>query len=151
VTNQLGVDWLQRHLGGDYRVHLLENQSPEAIHIDTTFMPLAPGKVLVNPVFLDVNRLPSILRSWELLIPPEPVPVVNDQLRVMSEWGSINLLMLDQERVVVEKRQEPLIRALKNWGFKPIPCAFEAYYPFLGSFHCATLDIRRRGELRSYF
>jgi glycine amidinotransferase len=53
--------------------------------------------------------------------------------------------------VVVEKRQEPLIQALKGWGFKPIPCAFESYYPFLGSFHCATLDIRRRGELQSYF
>ena len=29
---------------------------------------------------------------------------------------------------------------------KPLPCAFENYYPFWGSFHCATLDIRRRGE-----
>jgi len=48
--------------------------------------------------------------------------------------------MLDEERIIVEKRQEPLIKALKNWGFKPIPCAFENYFPFLGSFHCATLD-----------
>ena len=59
--------------------------------------------------------------------------------------------MLDEERVIVEKRQEPLIKALKSWGFKPIPCSFENYFPFLGSFHCATLDIRRRGELQSYF
>ena len=59
--------------------------------------------------------------------------------------------MLDEERVIVEARQEPLIRALTDWGFRPIPCSFEAYYPFLGSFHCATLDVRRRGELRSYF
>jgi glycine amidinotransferase len=59
--------------------------------------------------------------------------------------------MLDEKRVVVEKRQEPLIKALKDWGFSPIPCSFEAYYPFMGSFHCATLDIRRRGTLQSYF
>jgi glycine amidinotransferase len=151
VTNRMGIDWLQRHLGEGYRLHLIENLSPEAIHIDTTFMPLAPGKVLVNPEYLDLNKLPGILRSWELLIPPEPVPVVNDPLRIVSKWGGLNVLMLDQERVVVEERQEPLIHALKNWGFKPIPCAFEAYYPFLGSFHCSTLDIRRRGVLRSYF
>jgi len=25
------------------------------------------------------------------------------------------------------------------------------YKPFGGSFHCATLDIRRRGTLQSYF
>ncbi len=151
VTNQMGVDWLQRHLGGGYRVHLIENLSSEAIHIDTTFMPLAPGKALVSPKFLNMNRLPSILQKWDLLVPPDPIPTVHDPLRLMSEWGMINVLMLDQERIVVEKRQESLIRALKDWGFKPIPCSFEAYYPFLGSFHCSTLDVRRRGELLSYF
>ncbi len=53
-------------------------------------------------------------------------------------------------RIIVEERQEPLICALKEWGLKPIPCAFEDYYPFIGGFHCATLDVRRRGELQSY-
>ena len=32
------------------------------MHIDTTFVPLAPGKVLVNPDFIDVDRLPPILK-----------------------------------------------------------------------------------------
>jgi glycine amidinotransferase len=151
VTNHLGIEWLRRHLGGGYRVHVLENRAPDAIHIDTSFVPLAPGKVLVNPEYVDVERLPAVLRRWECLIPPEPVPIVGDPLGMMSRWGGLNVLMLDEERVIVEQRQEPLIRALRDWGFRPIPCAFEAYYPFLGSFHCATLDIRRRGELKSYF
>ncbi len=150
VTNQFGITWLQRHLGDEYRIHTLKNRSPEAIHIDTTFMPLAPGKVLVNPEYLDIDQLPDILKSWELLIAPEP-PALSDPLCGVSEWAGVNVLMLDEERVIVEKKQEPLIKALKEWGFKPIPCAFEHYYPFLGSFHCATLDIRRRGELQSYF
>jgi glycine amidinotransferase len=151
VTNQLGIDWLQSHLGDGYRVHVLENTSPEAIHIDTTFMPLAPGKVLVSPDYLDLNKLPSVLKNWDVLVPPEPVPVIHDPLRLVSKWIAINVLMLDEERIIVEKRQEPLIQALENWGFKPIPCSFESYYPFLGSFHCSTLDIRRRGTLQSYF
>ncbi|MDE3091848.1 MAG: amidinotransferase, partial [Chloroflexota bacterium] len=107
VTNQLGIDWLQNHLGDGYRVHVLENRSPETIHIDTTFMPLAPGKVLVSPDYLDLNKLPSILKSWDVLVPPEPVPVIHDPLRLVSEWAAINVLMLDEERIIVEKRQEP--------------------------------------------
>ncbi len=152
VTNRFGIEWLERHLGDGYRIHILESRCPEAIHIDTTFMPLAPGKVLVNPEYLDLGNLPSILKSWDLLVMPTPLPVIKgDPLRVVSDWAGVNVLMLDEERMVVERNQEPLINALRGWGFKPIPCPFEAYYSFLGSFHCATLDIRRRGELQSYF
>ncbi len=32
-----------------------------------------------------------------------------------------------------------------------IPCAFDRVYPVGGSFHCCTTDVRREGELRSYF
>ena len=42
-------------------------------------------------------------------------------------------------------------QTLKGWGFEPIPCPFMNYKIFGGGFHCATLDIRRRGELQSYF
>mgnify|MGYP003298904831 CR=1 FL=1 len=38
----------------------------------------------------------------------------------------------------------------KNWGFTPIPCSFRNFNSFGGSFHCATLDVRRRGKLESY-
>ena len=71
-----------------------------AIHIDTTFMPLAPGKVLVNPEYLDVDKLPSILNSWDLLIPPAP-PAQDDPLSGVSHWAGINVLMLDEERVQI--------------------------------------------------
>lgn len=150
VTNDLGILWLERHLGEDYRIHILETRNPEAIHIDTTFMPLAPGKVLVSPEYLDVKKLPAILKTADILAAPEPYPN-KDPVKAVSKWIAINVLMLDEKRVIVEKSQEPMIKAFKNWGFTPIPCAFEHYYPFLGGFHCATLDIRRRGELQSYF
>jgi len=149
VTNAMGIAWLQRHLGEGYRVHTLRNRSAEAIHIDTTFMPLAPGKVLVNPEYLDFDALPPVLDGWDLLVAPEPPPLT-DPMCGVSEWAGINVLMLDERRVVVEARQAPLIKALTGWGFDPIPLPFEHYYPLLGSFHCATLDIRRRGQLRSY-
>ena len=150
VTNRLGIEWLQRHLGDGFRVHAIESRNPEAIHIDTTMILLGPGRLLISPDYIDPKRLPRALRHWEVLVAPEPVPTRHDPLQIMSKWGAINVLMLDHERVIVEERQEPLIRALRGWGLQPIPLPFEAYYPFLGGFHCATLDVRRRGTLESY-
>jgi glycine amidinotransferase len=153
VTNQSGIEWLRRHLGAGFRIHEIASRCRQPMHIDSTFMPLAPGKVLVNPDYCDVERLPPILRSWELLIAPRPDPVggVMSRISMCSPWTSINVLMLDERRVIVDKSQVTLIRALKDWGFEPIACAFLSYGPFGGSFHCATLDVRRRGALQSYF
>jgi glycine amidinotransferase len=153
VTNYSGVEWLRRHLGSEYRIHEIPSLCTQPMHIDTTFMPLAPGKVLVNPEYCDVKRLPPVLKSWDVLVAPQPDPfgTANTRVSTVSRWCSINVLMLDQERVVVHESQVSLSKALKDWGFKPIPCSFHNYRPFGGSFHCATLDIRRRGTLQSYF
>ena len=153
VTNRMGIEWLQRHLGSGFRIHELQSRAPEPMHIDTTFIPLAPGKVLVNPDFLDVAQLPPILKTWDVLVAPRPDPVegIMSTLSMCSAWLSLNVLMLDEERVVVDTSQVTLIGALKDWGFKPIRCPFPSYGAFGGSFHCATLDVRRRGELKSYF
>lgn len=152
VTNSLGIEWVRRHLGDEYRVHEVQSLSPQAVHIDTTLVPLAPGKVLVNPLFIDVDNLPDYFKSWDILLAPKPnrTPMTLYDTKVISQWVNMNVLSLDEERVIVEKSQESMIQALKDWGFKPIPCEFESYYPFMGSFHCATLDVRRRGVLRSY-
>jgi glycine amidinotransferase len=153
VTNKLGIEWLRRHLGSGFRVHELESRSRQPMHIDSTFMPLAPGKVLVNPEYLDIQQLPPILKTWDVLVAPRPDPVegIMTKLSMCSQWASINVLMLDEQRVVVDKSQVTLISALKEWGFVPIPCALLSYGAFGGSFHCAALDVRRRGNLQSYF
>jgi glycine amidinotransferase len=62
----------------------------------------------------------------------------------------MNILMLDERRVVVEAHDEPMIRAFESWGFDPVPCPFRNFNSFGGSFHCATIDIRRRGLLERY-
>jgi glycine amidinotransferase len=154
VTNEAGIRWLRRHLGErGLRVHELESRCNRPAHIDTTFVPLAPGKVLVNPDFIDVDRLPSILKRWDVLIAPRPDPVddLMAKFSMCSPWTSINVLMLDHRHVVVEASQPTLHRSLKDWGFEPLPLPFLAYGPFGGAFHCATLDTRRQGGLEHYF
>ena len=154
VTNRGGIEWVRRHLGErGFRVHELPSICRQPMHIDSTFVPLAPGKVLVNPDFLDLERLPPILKRWDVLVAPRPDPV-NDavaRISMCSPWSSINVLMLDERRVVVEASQPTLHRALRDWGFEPMPLPFIGYGPFGGSFHCATLDVRRDGALRDWF
>ena len=68
-----------------------------------------------------------------------------------SRWISTNVLMLDERRVLVEEGETSLIERFETWGFEPIPCPFRTVNTFGGGFHCATLDVRRRGALEDYF
>ena len=149
VTNALGIEWLRRHLGDTYRIHEIEVRDPHPMHIDATLMPLAPGKLLINPE--RVPKVPPLFRTWDVLAAPRPAFAIDHPLYMSSRWLSMNLLMLDEERVLVERQEEDLARQLRDWGFQPIRCNFTNFYAFGGAFHCATLDVRRRGILQSYF
>lgn len=147
VTNEIGIEWLRRHLGSGYRIHRIEVHDTHPMHIDASLVPLAPGKLLINPE--RVRKIPELFRRWDIFEAPQSAH--DDPLPMCSRWISMNVLSLDEKRVVVERGEEPLIRALKDWGFEPILCPFRGFNLFGGAFHCATLDVRRRGELKSYF
>jgi glycine amidinotransferase len=149
VTNRFGIEWLTRHLGDQYRVHVVELDDPHPMHIDASLMPLAPGKLLVNP--LRVPKVPDIFAGWDVLRAPTPVISDSHPLYLTSKWLNMNVLMIDEQRVLVEREDEPMISALRDWGMTPIPCSFRHVNSLGGSFHCATLDIRRCGTLQSYF
>jgi glycine amidinotransferase len=147
VTNESGIAWLERHLAPTYSVHRVEFDDPKAVHIDATWVPVAPGRVLVNPD-RPIRQPPDCLRKsgWEFLEAPRRVGPIAPGTR----WLSMNVLMLDERRMIVEREEEPFIRAAKDWGFEPIPVSFRNVFPFGGGFHCFTCDIRRRGTLQSY-
>lgn len=149
VTNAFGIEWLRRHLGDDYRVHVLAFDDLHPMHIDATLVPLAPGRVLVNPD--RVKALPDLFRDWEVLEAPAPAHRPGDTNYMCSAWISMNVLMLDPQRVCVEETETPLIDAFRRWGFEPVPCALRNFNTFGGGFHCCTLDVRRTGTLESYF
>jgi len=119
------------------------------MHIDASFMPIAPGKVLINPE--RVKSIPEMFKQWDILVAPPPSMPDSQVLYMTSKWLNVNIFMLDERRVIVEKNDDDLIKAFQRWGFTPIPCHFRNFNTFGGSFHCATLDVRRRGVLESYF
>lgn len=149
VTNAKGIEWVRRHIEPDFMVHEVEFDDTHPMHIDTTFVPLAPGKVLINPSW--VKRIPPMFESWEVLTPPPPTHSEDHALYFSSDWLTLNMLSIDEKRIIVEEQEQPLIDMLKKAGFEPIPIPFRNFYPFGGSVHCATLDVRRDGTLQSYF
>lgn len=149
--NRFGIEWLQRHLGDDYRVHEVKVYDTHPMHIDATFYPLAPGKLLINPE--RVKKVPEMFEKsgWDILECPEPMMPPSHPMYNASRWICMNVLMLDEKRVIVSGEEKRLIKALKDWGFEPIPCNFYDFETIAGGLHCATVDIRRRGKLESYF
>ena len=49
VTNNMGIQWMRNHLGPRYNVHVLSFHDFNPIHIDTLFILIGPGRVIVNP------------------------------------------------------------------------------------------------------
>jgi glycine amidinotransferase len=168
VTNMFGIEWMRRHLGPDYTIHVLDFQDKNAMHIDGTFVPLGPGKLLVNPkrpcVTGKLNqrysydghsrdyKLPDMFKGWDVFMAETPLLPASHPLYFTSPWtASCNVIMLDHERVCVEAHETTTIKKFEEWGFKPVLVPFRNFLPFGGSFHCATTDVRRRGTLQSYF
>jgi glycine amidinotransferase len=152
VSNQFGADWLQRHLGPGFRVHRIRFREPLPTHIGTTLVPIRPGVVLVNPDRPCVDDSFELFRAngWQLVEAPRSVRSGRNA-RDVSNWISMNVLMLDERTAVVEAAETPTIALLESLGCEVLPCAFDRVYAFGGSFHCCTTDVVREGELRSYF
>jgi glycine amidinotransferase len=147
VTNQFGISWLARSLGPEYSIHVVDVNDPHAMHIDATIVPLAPGKLLVHPRRFIPN---SLFTGWEIRRAPSPALPARWPLYFSSAWLSMNVLSLDAQTVVVEQNETSLIEMLTAWGFDCVGVPFRHVYTFGGSVHCATLDIRRRGELTTH-
>jgi glycine amidinotransferase len=154
VSNQFGADWLQRHLGPDFRIHRIEFHDRMPQHLDTTFVPLRPYLAIVNPERPFKAGSASLLQEngWKLVEPP---PSIRNggapHARDVSIWISLNILSLDENTVVVDEAEQPLIDFLCDLGCDVLTCKFDAVFRFGGSFHCCTTDIRRAGTLQSYF
>lgn len=149
VTNQFGIEWLRRHLGSKYRVHEINVCDSHPMHIDATFVPLNPGTILINKSRCPV--LPDMFKGWNVIEAPEPTLSKSHTLYMSSNWLSVNTLMLDHNRILIEEQEKPLGEILTRQGFEVIPCPFRNFNSFGGSFHCATCDVRRKGDLECYF
>lgn len=148
-NHKMGLKWLSRHLGDAYRVHEINVTDN---HVDGRILPLKPGVLLVNRK-VKVDLLPKELQKWDIIWydPKEISDDADKNLLLASTSIGMNVLSLDQKKIIVQDTQEKLIKSLKDAGFEPIPCRWRHGRILGGGFHCMTLDIRRQSKLEAYF
>lgn len=149
-NHRMGAAWLQRHLGPEYRVHEINIADH---HIDAMLVALRPGMLLVEKG-ISLEQLPEPLRRWDVIwyTPRENVEYrSSDGTPFLASTAiGMNVLSIDEEKVVVQEGEHDLIAQLEKAGFTPIPCRWRHARALGGGFHCMTLDIRRRSVLESY-
>ena len=153
VSNECGAEWLRRHLGPTFRIHRIPFRERTPTHIDTTLVPVRPGLVLINPERPCTDGALQLFTSngWQVVAAPPSVRTGPAPARDVSNWISMNILMLNERTAVVEQAETPMIDLMRSLGCEVIPCPFDRVYAFGGGFHCCTVDIRRDGTLQSYF
>jgi len=145
--NRDGAKWLENYcketFGNEYNVHLAENVYAY-IHIDTTFVFLREGLVLINPSRVNWKNMPHFVSTLDRIWAPEPYPtqVMNDWCPA-SPWLGMNILPINSELCMVEEHQVLLMKELKKWGIESIPVKLRHARTLSGGPHCVTLDVVR--------
>jgi len=118
------------------------------IHIDSTIVPLREGLVLVNASRVNLDNLPNIFDTWNVIWVTDDDIVEQGfyQYPYASKWIALNMLVLDPYTVIIDKNQSKLIKILEDNGFTVIPLELRHSRTLGGGFHCVTLDIVRQTQ-----
>jgi glycine amidinotransferase len=153
TTNLKGVEWIRRQFP-DHRVHTLNFPSdPWPMHIDATLVPLKPGLALINPERPLPKDQAALFteHGWELI---EAAPAAHKHPPPgcgSSVWLSMNVLSLDENKVLVEASEIHQQKQMEELGLEAIPVKLRDAYICGGGLHCATADVHRVGKLQNYF
>ena len=76
-------------------------------------------------VFTDLRQRVSVYHvGWKIVTAPQPVIADSWPLWMSSKWLSMNVLMLDEKRVLVEKEEIPTQKMFEKLGIECIKVYF---------------------------
>jgi len=152
--NHWGLKWLRNVLERrGYRVHAAEHIYSFA-HMDSTIVPLRPGLVLLNSTRVNPDNCPKLFAKWDKIYFEDCVAQgskVPGGVAPCSPYIGMNILSVNPNTIICDSKQEPLMRVLEKHGIDCIPVQFRHAMTLSGGLHCATLDLRRKGNLEDYF
>lgn len=129
-------------------------------HIDGALICLKPGVFLVDPKYINIkDQLPEKFRKWKYISPDEKFLTKNinvkgmsdNDIRLASSRGmDINILSLDENTCMVNKRAVCVKNILEKNGFDVIDVNLDNGEIFAGGIHCSTLDIVRDDDYIFY-
>ena len=121
------------------------------MHVDATLLAIRPGIVLSNPD-RPCHQIDIFEKAgWKVVHPPQPVMPDSHPLWMSSKWLSMNVLMLDENRVIVSAKEYPIHKMFESLGIECIKVDLRFANSLGGGFHCWTADVKRKGTLESYF
>lgn len=152
TTNQKGIEWVRSHLPHGWRLIVIEPKkgNTSEMHIDATLTPLFPGTALYNPELVDLKELRrhKPLDTWRLL----PAPISQNWAKYPpsfmchNEHLAMNVLVVDHKTVVTEEQDTEMHKLFESLGMNCVKLPFKHVGCLGGSFHCATVDLKRGHE-----
>lgn len=146
--NLKGAQWLQRVLGSSYKVHVSEKLYSYA-HLDSTIVPLREGLVLYNASRVTPENEPELFKNWDKIWIDECVGPIESPFNLpwgASEWIGTNLLSVNENLAIVDKKQTQIHEKLNASGIETIPLELRHDRIISGGFHCVTLDLKRKSS-----
>jgi scyllo-inosamine-4-phosphate amidinotransferase 1 len=113
------------------------------VHIDSTITPLREGLVIINGTRVNEDTCPKAFKDWEKIYITDVVAQDFYQYPYASRWIALNMLSVDPNTVILDKKQTALIDMLEKKGITCIPLELRHSRTLGGGFHCVTLDLVR--------
>jgi scyllo-inosamine-4-phosphate amidinotransferase 1 len=140
--NKLAYYWLLANLPPDTSIELCNFYA--GVHIDSTIVALREGLVMLNASRVNFDNVPHVFDGWQKIWINDVVPQDFYQYPYASKWIAMNMLVVNPNTVIVDKKQTELIKTLKSYRFEVIPLELRHSRTLGGGFHCVTLDTRRK-------
>jgi len=140
--NITGYNWLCSMF--EEKNIILEEKAYSGAHMDSTIIPLREGLVLLNGNRVTEDRYPKIFKDWEKIFFEEIIDADSYENGISSNAIALNLLSINENLVILDEKQRPLINKLKKYKIESIPMRLRHSRTLGGGFHCATLDLKRK-------
>lgn len=138
--NKIAYNWLCKQFP-NINIELCDFYS--GVHIDSTIIPLREGLVLLNGSRVNEDNCPKVFDKWQKIYMHDVEAQDFYQYPYASKWIGLNLLVIDNNTVIVDKHQTSLIKVLELYNFTVIPLELRHSRTLGGGFHCVTLDLYR--------
>jgi N-dimethylarginine dimethylaminohydrolase len=142
--NVAGAMWLQKILGKEYKVHILDNIYA-GVHIDSTISPVSDGLVVLNGDRINQENLPSVFKNWNKIYIKSGDIVAQDFIDYpyASKYIALNFLTINTNLVICDPKQIILREELDKQNVETIGIELRHSRTLGGGHHCVTLDLER--------
>lgn len=142
--NYKGAQWLQKTLGKEYTVHVIDNLY-SGVHIDSTIVPLRQGLVMLNASRINPKTVPGVFDTWDKIWIHDKDVVAQPfhQYPYCSKYIGMNVFSINPDTVICDPLQYGIRDKIEAAGINTIGINLRHSRTLGGGHHCTTLDTYR--------